>query len=74
MGIEEAVVVLIDFDNFYSDLIRGGQASPIVQIVRQLADPKPGDLEQINLSQYKGLQPPFDSWDHIVKKCLKDLL
>jgi hypothetical protein len=69
MGIEEAVVVLIDFDDFYSDLIRGGQASPIVQIVRQLADPKPGDLEQINLSQYKGIQPPFDSWDYIVKIC-----
>jgi len=69
MGIEEAVVVLIDFDDFYSDLIRGGQASPIVQIVRQLADPKPGDLEQIDLSQYKGIQPPFDSWDYIVKIC-----
>jgi len=69
MGIEEAVVVLIDFDDFYSDLIRGGQASPIVQIVRQLADPKPGDLEQINLSQYKGIQPPFDSWEYIVKIC-----
>jgi hypothetical protein len=69
MGIEEAVVVLIDFDDFYSDLIRGGKASPIVQIVRQLADPKPGDLEKINLSQYKGIQPPFDSWDYIVKIC-----
>jgi hypothetical protein len=69
MGIKDAVEVLIDFDDFYSDLIRGSQASPIVQIVRQLADPKPGDLEQINLSQYKGIQPPFDSWDYIVKIC-----
>jgi hypothetical protein len=69
MGIEDTVEVLIDFDDFYSDLIRGSQASPNVQLIRQLAEPKPGDLEQIDLSQYKGIQPPFDSWDYIVKIC-----
>ena len=69
MGIEDTVEVLIDFDDFYSDLIRGSQASPIVQLIRQLAEPKPGDLERIDLSRYKGIQPPFDSWDYIVKIC-----
>ena len=69
MGIEDTVEVLIDFDGFYSDLIRGSQASPIVQLIRQLAEPKPGDLEQIDLSQYKGLKPPFDSWDYITNIC-----
>ena len=24
---------------------------------------------EIDLSQYKGIQPPFDSWDFIVKIC-----
>jgi len=65
------VEVLINFDDFYSDLIWGSQASPIVQLIRQLAEPKPGDFEQIDLSQYKGIQPPFDSWDYIVKICEK---
>ncbi len=69
MGIENTVEALIDFDDFYSDLIRGSQASPIVQLIRQLAESKPGDLEQIDLSQYKGIQPPFDSWDYIMKIC-----
>ena len=69
IGFEDTVDILIDFDEFYSDLIRGSQASPIVQLIRQLAEPKPGDLEQIDLSQYKGIQPPFDSWDYIVKIC-----
>ena len=41
MGIEDAVEVLNDFDDFYSDLIRGSQASAIVQLIRQLAEPKP---------------------------------
>jgi hypothetical protein len=69
IGIEDAVEVLIDFDDYYSDLIRGSQASPIVQLIRQLAEPEPGDLEQIDLSQYKGIHPPFDSWGFIVKIC-----
>jgi hypothetical protein len=69
MGIEDTTEVLIDFNDFYSDLIRGSQASPIVQLIRQLAEPKPGDLDQIDLSLYKGIQPPFDSWDFIVKIC-----
>jgi len=69
MGTKDAAEVLIDFNDFYSDLIRGRQALPIVQLIRQLAEPKPGDLEQIDLSLYKGIQPPFDFWDFIVKIC-----
>ena len=69
MGIKEAAEVLSDFDDFYSDLIRGSQASPIVQLIRQLAEPKPGDFDRIDLSLYKGIQPPFDSWEFIQKIC-----
>jgi hypothetical protein len=69
VGIKEAAVALSDFNDFYSDLIRGSQASPIVQLIRQLAEPKPGDFDQIDLSLYKGIQPPFDSWEFIVKIC-----
>jgi hypothetical protein len=69
IGLENTVEVLNGFDDFYSDLIRGSQASPIVQLIRQLAEPKPGDLEQVDLSEYKGIQPPFDSWDYIVTIC-----
>lgn len=67
--IDGAVHVLKDFNSYYSDLIRGKQASPIVQLVRQLAEPKPGDLDQIDLSYYKGIKPPFDSWINIIKIC-----
>jgi hypothetical protein len=69
MGIKEATEVFSDFNAFYSDLIRGGQSLPIVQLIRQLAEPKPGDLEKIDLSLYKGIQPPYDSWGFIVKIC-----
>lgn len=69
MGIEKTVDVFKDFNSYYSDLIRGKKASPIVQLVRQLAEPKPGDLDQIDLSQYKGLQSPYDSWENIENIC-----
>jgi hypothetical protein len=69
LGTESSVRVLIDFDDYYSDLIRGEKASPIIQLVRQLAEPAPADLDRIDLSRYKGIRTPFDSWDHIVSIC-----
>jgi len=69
LGAKAAVRVLEDFDDYYSDLIRGEKASPVVQLVRQLAEPSPGDLDEIDLSRYKGIRPPFDSWSHIVGIC-----
>jgi len=71
LGTEETVSILSDFDSYYSDLIRGSQASPIVQLIRQLAEPKPCDLDTIDLSHYKGIQPPFDSWTYIINICGK---
>lgn len=68
-GLEKTVDVFKDFDLYYSDLIRGQKASPIVQLIRQLAKPKPGDLDQIDLSGYKGLEPPYDSWRNIENAC-----
>lgn len=71
LGGEAAVGVLEDIDDYYSDLIRGEKASPAVQLVRQLAEPSPGDLDAIDLSTYKGIRAPFDAWSHIVGICEK---
>jgi hypothetical protein len=71
MDLETVVHVLVDFNAYYSDLIRGEKASAIVQLVRQLAEPAPGDLDRIDLPKYKGISSPFDSWAHIVGICEK---
>jgi hypothetical protein len=71
LGIEAAVRVLEDLDDYYADLISGGKASPVVQLIRQLAEPSPGDLDEIDLSRYKGIRAPFDSWGHIVDICTR---
>jgi hypothetical protein len=69
LGTEAAVTVLEDLDDYYSDLMKKSQVSPLVQLVRQLAEPLPGDLDEIDLSSYKGMRPPFDSWSHVVGIC-----
>jgi len=54
LGIDVSVRTLSDFEDYYADLIRGKKASPVIQLIRQLAEPAPGDLDRIALSHYKG--------------------
>ena len=44
-GLAQAVGALDRFDACYLDLMRGREASPMVQLVRQLAEPNPYDLD-----------------------------
>lgn len=71
LGIETAATVLEDLNDYYSDLIRGNKASPVVQLIRQLAEASPSDLDEIDLSRYKGIRPPFDSWNYIAGICAR---
>jgi len=70
-GLAQAVGALDRFDECYLDLIRGREASPMIQLVRQLAEPNPYDLDDIDVSQYKGIRAPLSSWDHIRHVCEK---
>jgi len=69
IGEKDAVSNLENFDVYYSDITRKDDVSPLMQLIRQLAEPKPHDLDDIDISQYKGVRPPFDSWDHIKHIC-----
>jgi len=39
------------------------------QLFKQLADPKPHDLEGDDLAEYKGVKPPFDHWRAVADTC-----
>ncbi|HJU12602.1 MAG TPA: hypothetical protein VJ728_17080, partial [Candidatus Binataceae bacterium] len=39
------------------------------QLVMQLAAPPPHDLQGDDLSEYKGVRPPFDHWSHVAEVC-----
>jgi len=68
-GIEHTVVVLKNLDAYYLDLIRKDESSPLIQLMRQLAEPNPYDLDDVDVHQYKGISPPLNSWDYIQKAC-----
>lgn len=70
-GMESTLSALDNFDTYYSDLIRKDEASPIIQLIRQLAEPIPCDLDAIDVSQYKGIRSPLNSWESIKNVCEK---
>lgn len=41
------------------------------QIVMQLAEPRPFDLDQELLSEYKGVRPPYGDWSYIGSRCIE---
>jgi hypothetical protein len=63
---------LEDFDAYYADIYRADaerDVSPLLQLVRQLAEPRPADLEKVDLSHYKGVVEPWTSWDAVAAQC-----
>jgi hypothetical protein len=70
-GMAPSAAALKTFDDYYSDIIRKNEVSPLLQLVRQLAAPRPHDLDGIDVSLYKGLSQPLNSWDYIKSICEK---
>ena len=65
MGTDRAASVLRDIDRFYADIERGEDAVSS-QVARQLAAPHPKDASVTRqLHAYKGVQPPWDSWQNV---------
>ena len=65
LGVERAASVLASIDAYYADQ-RSGDEAVASQVARQLADPRPKDTRTVGeLARYKGLLPPWTSWDHV---------
>lgn len=52
-------------DELYRDVQRGPSASPLLQLASQLADPRPYDIDALELPRYKGLVPRWQDWDEV---------
>ena len=53
---------LAPLDALYRDVARDAEASPLLQLGSQLADPRPYDLDAVDLGRYKGLTVPWRDW------------
>lgn len=65
VGLDEAVAVLGDIDDYYADVNRRPEAVA-TQLARQLADPRPRDVEvTTQLADYKALDPRWHEWSTV---------
>jgi hypothetical protein len=72
IGLEEAAGVLARIDDYYGDINSRPEAVS-TQLVKQLSDPRPRDVEvTTQLASYKALDPRWHDWS-TVKDVLADL-
>lgn len=65
LGVEMALKALASLDDLYP---QENDESVLKQLAIQLAEPKPWDLTQTNLSQYKSLKKPYTDWNEIKRR------
>jgi hypothetical protein len=66
-GVDDAAAVLRNIDDYYADVNRRPEAVA-TQLVRQLADPRPRDVEvPTQLSSYKRLDERWYEWPAVTK-------
>lgn len=69
IGMDEAVAVLGDLDDFYDDR-SGEHGSVLTSLVLALADPSPRDpAVTTELPRYKELEQRWHAWDAVVEVC-----
>lgn len=62
LGEERTAAALRHFDEIYR---QASHVSPLAEVSERLAVAKPLDLADIDVSQYRGLQPPWNDWNHV---------
>jgi len=61
------VDALMKMDELYPQ--ENGSWSVRTQIVKQFAEPRPYDLDEVDLGEYKGVEPPYNSWSYVTQRC-----
>ena len=67
-GVSAATAALATMDELYPQK-NGDPWAVRTQLIKQLADPRPYDLDGINLAEYKGIKPPLDQWGNVAAVC-----
>lgn len=65
LGAEKALKALASLDDLYP---QENEESVSKQLALQLAEPKPWDLTQTDLSQYKSLKEPYTDWNEVKRR------
>lgn len=69
LGTDAAAAVALELDVFYEDQVGAGGRRIATQLAKQLADPSPYDLSDVDLQVYRQLEPRWRNWDTVVAAC-----
>lgn len=67
LGVREAAGVFAGIDEYYEDQIGPGGARIAQQLAKQLAEPAPYDLSDVDLPRYRELDGRWRDWDNVVR-------
>lgn len=65
----DAAPVLLSIDRYYEDQQGPDGARVSTQIARQLAEPRPYDLADVDLAHYRRLEPRWRDWTTVAVAC-----
>ena len=66
MGRADAARVIVGMDEYYEDQVGPGGRRVATQLARQLAEPAPYDLSEIDLARYRQLEDRWRNWENVV--------
>ena len=69
LGTDHAASVVAGMDEYYEDQQGAGGRRIATQVARQLADPRPDDLSEIDLQAYRRLEPRWQAWEVVADTC-----
>ena len=64
-----AVSTVVEMDDYYADQRGPGGRRIATQLAKQLAEPAPYDLSEIDLRHYRGLLARWQDWTEVVAVC-----
>lgn len=68
LGLRRSVAALQNMSDLYAEFAGEG-GDMLTSVLVKLAAPDPTDLAGVNLAEYKGIVPPWDSWSAVVEQC-----
>jgi hypothetical protein len=69
LGLEEAARTVLELDAYYDDQQGSGGRRIATQLARQLAEPAPYDLSDVDLQTYRRLEPRWRDWSEVTAAC-----
>lgn len=69
LELEEAARTVLDLDAYYDDQLGSGGRRIATQLAKQLAEPSPYDLSEVDLRTYRRLDPRWREWEVVVGAC-----